>query len=60
MTTYKRKKDRDTWHWCKNCSNWPKTQPYVEKTLSGKQRPTTGELCDQCLAKEGKGDCDTA
>lgn len=21
--TYRKKKGSDTWHWCRNCSNWP-------------------------------------
>ena len=29
MTIYRRKKDIDTWHWCKNCSDWP-TSDYKE------------------------------
>lgn len=54
MTIYRRKKDSDTWHWCKNCSNWP-TSEYVEVTVSG--RPTSGELDNECLAKEKAGNC---
>lgn len=52
MTEYRRKKDSDTWHWCKNCSNWP-TSDYV--TRRGK--PTSGELDDQCKSKEKKKTC---
>lgn len=44
----------DTWHWCRNCSNWP-ISDYGEKESN--LRPTTGELCDQCLAKEKVDDC---
>ena len=39
MPTYRRKKNRDTWHWCRNCSNWPKSN-YVERST----KPTSGEL----------------
>lgn len=52
MAVYRRKKDSDTWHWCKNCSNWP-TSDYEERYA----KPTSGELCDQCKAKERKGEC---
>lgn len=52
MTTYRKRKGTDTWHWCKNCSNWP-TSNYEE--TSG--RPTTGELDNECLAKEKAGIC---
>jgi hypothetical protein len=53
MKTYRRRKDSDTWHWCKNCHLWP-TSDYVEKTSS--TRPS-GDLCNHCKAKEGSGDC---
>jgi hypothetical protein len=52
MSTYRRKKTSDTWHWCTNCSNWP-TSDYVER----EGKPSTGELCDQCKPKDEKGDC---
>ncbi len=53
MTTYVRRKDRDTWHWCKNCSNYP-TGPDVVKSYS---KPTYGELDNECKSKEDKGTC---
>jgi hypothetical protein len=49
---YRRRKDRDTWHWCRNCSIWP-TLDYVSQNT----KPTTGELDNECLAKDDKGDC---
>jgi len=42
----------DTWHWCRNCSNWPTSN--FESTLV---KPTTGELCLQCTTKEKAGKC---
>jgi hypothetical protein len=42
----------DTWHWCRNCSNWP-TSGYDERST----KPTTGEECDECIAKTARGDC---
>jgi hypothetical protein len=42
----------DTWHFCSNCSNWP-TSDYDERS----DKPTTGELCDQCRAKDKAGEC---
>ena len=56
MPTYRRKKSKDAWHWCKNCSNWP-TSDYDEEYHSGTERPSTGELCNECRAKEKTGDC---
>jgi hypothetical protein len=52
IMTWRRKGTRDTWHFCKNCSNWP-TEDYEEKTT----KPTSGELCDQCLAKQKADNC---
>ena len=54
MPTYRRRKGNDTWHWCTNCTNWP-TSNYEEVTTSG--RPTTGELDNECLAKERQNNC---
>jgi hypothetical protein len=40
-----------TWHWCRNCSNYPST--------IGKTRPTrpSSGLCNQCTAKEADKNC---
>jgi hypothetical protein len=54
MKTYRRRKGHDTWHWCRNCSNWP-TSDYEEQTSS--TRPKSGELDNECLAKEKAGTC---
>lgn len=50
MTAYRRKKGKDTWHWCRNCSNWP-TFYYDERS----SKPTSGELCNECLSKDREG-----
>jgi hypothetical protein len=49
---YRKIKGRDVWHWCKNCSKWPKSN-YDER--SGK--PSSNELCDECRSKAKRGDC---
>lgn len=49
---YRRRKDKDTWHFCTNCSKWP-TANYDETT----SKPTYGELCDECKAKKDNGNC---
>jgi hypothetical protein len=49
---YRRRRGRDTWQFCSNCSNWP-TSDYVERD----RKPATGELCDQCEAKQRNGNC---
>jgi len=50
---YRRRKNSDTWHWCKNCSNYP-TGSDVETRRS---KPKTGELCNECKSKQDRGDC---
>jgi len=50
--TYRKRNGTDTWHWCRNCSNWP-TKDYVERQT----KPTSGELCNECKAKEKAGTC---
>lgn len=48
---YRRKKDSDTWHWCRNCSRWP-TSDYVEQ----QNRPAY-DLCNECKGKEKSDNC---
>lgn len=60
MTTYRRKKGSDpsyAWHWCTNCHLWP-TSDYEEVTLPDGERPSSGELCNECRGKEDAGYCD--
>ena len=49
---YRKRKGTDTWHWCRNCSNWP-TSDYVEQNT----KPTTGEQCNECRSKDANGTC---
>ncbi len=51
-SSYRRRKDKDTWHFCSNCDNWP-TSDYVEKY----SEPTTGEKCNQCRSKKANNNC---
>ena len=52
MTEYRRKKGSATWHWCKNCSKWPIFDYDVRYS-----KPSNGELCNECKAKEEKENC---
>jgi hypothetical protein len=45
---YIRKKSSDTWHWIRSCSNYPIGSDVVTST----SKPTSGELCNQCKAKD--------
>lgn len=49
---YRRRNGSDTWHFCSNCTNWP-TSDYEAKPT----KPTTGESCNECLAKRRSGTC---
>jgi len=52
MAIYRRKNGSDTWHWCRNCANWP-TSDFVQTYGS----PTSGEFCGKCRGKEREGSC---
>ena len=52
MAQYRRTKGRDTWHWCSNCSNYPSSN--YETSPS---KPRSGELCNECQAKDRDGNC---
>lgn len=56
MPTYVQAPGRDSWHWCRNCNNYP-SNPAKRETHSGKERPRSGELCNECLGKERQGNC---
>jgi hypothetical protein len=50
---YRKKDGSDTWHWCSNCQHYP-TSGYTTHTNG---RPSSGELCNECLGKEKNGTC---
>lgn len=54
MAKYRRRKGKDTWHWCRNCSNWP-TSDYEDSNSGG-----SGEKCNECLSKDKAGTCRSA
>jgi len=56
MRTYRKRKGSDTWHWCKNCANWP-IFDYDEVIIPDRERPTSGELDNECRTKEREGNC---
>jgi hypothetical protein len=49
---YRKKYGSDTWHFCSNCSNWP-TNGYHSRAT----KPTSGELCNECVSKKANGNC---
>jgi hypothetical protein len=54
MKEYRRTKGSDTWHFCRNCTHWPTTNYESSQT-----KPTSGEFCNECLAKERADNCKT-
>jgi len=57
MSEYRRRKNRDTWHWCKNCSRWP-TMDENPDVRGSKPAPGGGrDLCNECRAKTKRGEC---
>jgi hypothetical protein len=53
VASYVQAPGSDTWHWCKNCTLYPSA---IGDTHAG-GRPSSGELCNQCLSKERDGEC---
>lgn len=53
MPEYRKAKGSDTWHWCRNCSKWPTKDYEVRYT-----KPASGELDNECKAKEKQGECE--
>ncbi len=54
VAEYRKKRGRDAWHWCRNCSNWP-TSDFDTRS----SRPSSGELCNECKSKDKLGTCRT-
>lgn len=62
--TYRRRKSSDTWHFIRECSWWPRrvgenqvgdNRPFWytrDEIVERFEKPTTGEKCDECQAKE--------
>jgi hypothetical protein len=44
---YRRRVTSDVWHFVKSCRWWPRKSYELRE-----RKPTSGELCNECLAKE--------
>ena len=51
MEEYVKGAEPDRWHWCKNCTQYPRV--VIKKRAI---RPNS-DLCDQCAAREKKQEC---
>ena len=49
---YRRRKKSDCWHFEETCHQWPAKGDYVERDCVG--TPSSGELCNTCIAKRRK------
>jgi len=56
---YRRRRNSDTWHWWSTCSHWPALVRLLGKVSAkalpikvSKSKPRSGELCNECQAKE--------
>jgi hypothetical protein len=57
MPSYIQPPGSDTWHWCRNCSDYPSRIGATERLPEG-QRPSDGELCNECRDAERDGRCE--
>jgi hypothetical protein len=55
MPVYVRASNRDTWHWCFNCSRYPWGAAQAG-AIFGTGRPRR-DLCKECLRMERRGTC---
>jgi hypothetical protein len=49
---YRKRQDADIWHFCSNCSRWPRFD-YIELWV----KPTSGKICSECEGKRLQDDC---
>jgi glycosyltransferase involved in cell wall biosynthesis len=52
LLVFRRRRDGETWHFCRNCSSWP-TEDYEEQ----ERVPQSGE-CVECRSKWDRGACE--
>lgn len=51
MVEYVRGSQRDNWHWCKNCTQYPM---YIYQRIATKP---PSDLCEQCKTREENRNC---
>ena len=50
---YRRRRHSDVWHWMRTCRWWP-AKNYNVDPAEQYSKPRSGELCNECLAKNRK------
>lgn len=53
VATYRRVQDTETWHFCRNCGNWPDAGTYREEI----ELPADGVECNECRVLDQRGLC---
>lgn len=51
---YRRIVGRDSWHFNRKCQHWPTGSSKLGEYVARTTKPTSGEMCDECKAKERK------
>ena len=54
--TYRKQNGKEVWHFCRNCTNWPKSD-YVESLDKPLENKLPAPQCPQCIAKVQAGTC---
>src|SRR5438093_4172227 len=49
---YRRERNSDIWHFCSNCSQWPKDNFIEQRTT-----PRTEKMCNECVSKRRQDEC---
>ena len=50
---YRKKYGGDVWHWCENCSGWPKEDYTVRHYI-----PHNDKGCEECQKLDDEGKCE--
>ena len=53
VATWRRLRDTETWHFCRNCGNWPDGGAYREEI----ELPPGGVECNECRVLDQRGLC---
>ena len=51
--TYARRENSDVWHWCWDCSKYPRAGDLVMR----QEKPSSGRFCKECQSKTKRGNC---
>ncbi len=49
---YRKSYKGDVWHWCENCSGWPKENYTIRHYI-----PSNQKACEECQKLDDSGEC---